>query len=199
MLQTTVEIDDSFSPFIQMIIRNKPKWVADALKSAGWKSSTRMKKEIRSGAPGGRKYARLSLTGEKRRRLETVSGGRVKGKYTIMGDLSKAIGYEGRLAVTGVVPTGWLSSSAPYLGRKLQSGFETPVTPEIRRLYAAAGLKIGKKKKFLKTPARPTLDPMHSLIQRIAQEQFAAKIESYLNGNTTRSKARSKRIYKVYK
>lgn len=199
LIELTIEYKDSAFPLLELIARNNTNWQRSALKSTGWKVSSEIKKGIKSNAPGGKAYAPLSLNGQKRKALELITGGKIRNRYTIMGQLRQAIGYEGKKASTGVVPVGWLSSSAPYLGKKLQAGFETPVTPQLRRLYAAAGLKINKRKKFLKTPARPTLDPMEPQLAVIAQKWFQDKMTSYLSGNGKRSVASSKRIYKVYK
>ena len=199
LIELEVVYKDGAFPLLELIARSNKSWQAAALKSTAWKVSSEIKKGIKSNAPGGKAYAPLSLAGQKRKALEMITGGKVRNRYTIMGQLRQAIGYEGKKSPTGVVPVGWLSSSAPYLGKKLQEGFETPVTPQLRRLYAAAGLKINKHKKFLKTPARPTLYPMEPQLAVTAKKWFHGKMLSYLSGNTARSKAASKRIYKVYK
>lgn len=199
MINISVSYEDAGFPMLELIAKENTKWQASALKSTAWKVSSEIKKGIKSGAPGGREYSPLSLYGQKRRALEIVSGGTVKSRYTIMGRLRQAVGYEGKAALTGVVPVGWLSGSSAKLGERLQEGFETPVTPAVRRMYAAAGLKIGKRKEFLRTPARPTMDPMKNELARVAKTWFQAKILSYFMGNNLRGVAKSKRIYEVYK
>lgn len=195
----TVTFADEATPFLKRIIAAHPKWQASALKSAGWRTSSEIKKGIKSEAPGGQAYEPLHLDNKKRRALEAIMGGNVKRTYRPMGRLRMAIGYQGKLAPTGTVPVGWLSRSAVYLGDKQQAGYSTEVTPKVRRMFAAAGIKIGRGKTKLTTPSRKTFKPMQTMLAKIAQQQFATKLLSYYQGNGTRSKAASKRTYKVYK
>lgn len=198
-MEIDLEFKDEASPFLEMLVKNNPKWQIDALKSAAWLTSRVIKREMKTKAPGGKQWAPMSLTGKKRRALEIITGGKVASRYTLYGRLVQAIGYEGRLAaIEGAVPVGWLSWQSQQLGEKLQEGFTTDVTPKVRKLYAAAGLKISKHKVALVTPARPVLDPMKNKLAYVATKQFEKKILSYMMGNTTRSKASSKARYVVY-
>lgn len=198
-MNITVEYKDNATPFLNYIIANNPKWKTSALKSAGWRTSQELKKGIRSAAPGGSPYEPLHLDNKKRRALEKIMGGKVRRNYPPMGQLQKAIGYYGTMASRGVVPVGWLSKTAVYLGDKQQKGYSTEVTPKVRRMFAAAGIKLSKNKSRLQTPSRKTFAPMETMLSRIAQDQFASKLISYFNGNTARGTAASKRTYRVYK
>lgn len=198
-MNITVEYKDEATPFLNYIIQNRPKWKATALKSAGWRTSQELKKGIKSAAPGGAPYEPLHLDNTKRRALERVMGGKIRRNYPPMGQLQKAIGYYGKMADKGIVPVGWLSRTAVYLGDKQQQGYKTEITPKVRRLFAAAGIKLSKNKRVLSTPSRKTFAPMEAMLSRIARDQFASKLISYFNGNTERGTAASKRVYRVYK
>lgn len=197
-MNVIVEYSDFASPFMAEVIKNNPKWIASSLKSAGWKVSREIKKGMRSRAPGGQPYAPAHLTNKQRAALEKVLGGKVKRYYRPMGNLINAIGYDKTNAAAGVVTVGWLSKSSVYLGSKQQEGFQTPVTPAVRRAFAAAGIKLSVQKKELEAPSRPTFSPMESMLERIAKDQFESKILSYVSGNSSRGTAASGRVYKVY-
>ncbi len=198
-MDIVVEYEDFATPFMATVIANNPNWVASSLKSAGWKVSREIKKGMRSRAPGGKPYALPHLTNKQRAALEGVLGGKVKRYYRPMGNLINAIGYDKTKASAGVVTVGWLSQSAVYLGGKQQEGFETPVTDKVRRAFAAAGIKLSSNKQNLETPSRPTFSPMENMLANMARDQFETKILSYVSGNSGRSSASSRRIYKVYR
>ncbi len=198
-MNIVVEYNDFASPFMATVISNNPKWMASALKSAGWRVSREIKKGMRSRAPGGHPYAPPHLPNRLRSALESIVGGKVKRYYRPMGNLINAIGYDKTRAGAGVVTVGWLSRSAVYLGRKQQEGFQTPVTDKVRRTFAAAGIKLSVGKTNLEAPSRPTFSPMESMLEGIARDQFETKMLSYVSGNSGRGTSSSARIYRVYR
>ena len=61
----------------------------------------------------------------------------------------------------GEAHVGWLSWSSAALGRVFQEETRTPVTPTLRRLYAAAGIPLRPAKTVIVKPARPVIEPFY--------------------------------------
>ena len=74
---------------------------------------------------------------------------------------------------------GWLSKSAARYGAKLQAGFETPITPTMRRMFFAAGVGLVKTGSIT-TPARPLMSPVFQQIQDQIPGRIESKIADYL-------------------
>jgi len=82
------------------------------------------------------------------------------------------------------VSTGFVNPNvrfAEYLS-KAETGFETPVTPKMRRLFFGLGLGLRKDTSRLKSPARPLIGPVWSA----EQGTTAAKIERKFFANLER-------------
>lgn len=190
MITFELEYKDGATPLAMALQKQMPRWKQSALKSTGFMLRKMIRDGIQSKAPGGASYKPLAITGKTRRSIEQNlhSGG--KSRYILMGKLKQAVEYSGKTAAMGYVKVGWLSPSSAELGKKLQEGFESAVTPRIRRAYAAAGIVLSSRKKKFRTPARPTFDPMIAALHRAAVKNFNEKITSYINGNTERSQSR---------
>ncbi|WP_196603302.1 hypothetical protein [Pectinatus haikarae] len=197
-MELQIEYDDMAVPYLKDLVANNPKWIASALKSAAYQSQKLIKSGIQSGAPGGESYTPL-MPDKLRKALEMVLGGNIKSHYQTMGRLKQAVGYDKTRADEGVVTVGWLSGSAVNLGSKQQEGFTTEVTDNVRRAFAAAGIKLAKGKTELTIAARPTFPPILPDVNVTAMQTVQAKLVSYICGNNARSTASSDRIYKVYR
>lgn len=194
---TKIQYSDGVTPLMQQIIDDKPKWFQSALKSTGYWAQKEIKAGIRSGAPGGQKYARL-MPAFLRRRLEEAFGHDTRRNYKPLGKLVNAVGYDKTKVDRGVVIVGWLSMAAVYIGSKLEKGFFTLVTERLRMIYNMAGIKMLGSTTQITVVARPTYEPMRPIIQAGAPKQMELKMGGYLQGVQERSAARSKRAYIVY-
>jgi hypothetical protein len=175
-----------------------PRYVNRVLRHAAYKTQMRMKAELLAAVPGGeripditwvqrvraldyyRKYnkpGRLTATGL----AYNMNGG----EWPIGGKLAQAIGYEMRnMAIEGKgeAHVGWLSWSAAALGRVFQEETRTPVTPTLRRLYAAAGIPLKPTKTVIVKPARPIVEPFYrnrrGWIAKVMETRFRRYIEA---------------------
>lgn len=183
-----ISFEDGASPWLEWAAKEIPKFAASALKSTGWMMQKKIKEGIKSKAPGGVPYA-PTMKAKRRKALDKAFGREPRRSYPILGKLRKAIGYQfdkRHLEVT----VGWLSISAVQLGKRLEDGFQTPVTRRMRLAFATAGLGMPRKGS-LTIPARPTIGPMYDALQGKIYPYMEDRIWSYLQGNGTRSRPKN--------
>lgn len=156
-----IQIIDNATPWLRNMAQNAPAWERKALKSAGWMMQKEIKAGMKSGAPGGRKYAE-TMPAAKRRKLENALGNKAKRNYPIMGKLVKAIGYKYRNDQT--LHVGWLSASAANIGGKMEKGFQRNISDNMRRAFGAAKIPLSRGKNRIVIPARPTMGPMQTVL-----------------------------------
>lgn len=194
-----IDINDGASSWLGWAAKNFPDFTRSALKSAGWWLSQKIKKEMREGAPAGRKYAPRMPAG-RRRRLESVwsrgkFGGEVKSRYPWFGKLPRGIGYE--LAGDETVLVGPLTSSAGTLMLMHELGYTRMVTRKMRKGFFAAGVGLKQNRRFITGPARPTINPIFEKYGPQIHQYIEEKIWGYMKGNTERSVPSSRKAYKV--
>lgn len=196
-----VEVKDMASPWIAWAAKSVPRFTRSALKSAGWWLTGEIKKGMRSGAPGGKAY-KPKMKPMRRRMLESAWarghwGGDVKSRYAWFGKLSQGIGYEmtGNLEVS----IGPLTSSASTLLLMHEVGYSRKVTGRMRKGFMASGVGIGRNKKYIIGPARPTFTPIYEKYQSQIPQYIEEKIWGYLAGNKERSMPTGLSAYRVYK
>lgn len=180
-----ISFEDGASPWLEWAAKEIPAFAASALKSTGWMMQKKIKEGIKSKAPGGVPYA-PTMKAKRRKVLDKAFGREPRSSYPILGKLRKAIGYQfdkRHLEVT----VGWLSLSAVQLGKRLEEGFQTPVTRRMRLAFAAAGFGMPRKTAF-SVPARPTIGPMYDALQNKIYPYMEDQIWSYMQGNNTRSR-----------
>lgn len=194
-----LELDDMATPFLKELAGNNPKWIASALKSAGYYAQKAIKEGIRSESPGGQPYAAHALDDWHRAKLERALTGNNRRSYPIMGRLRQAVGYDKSQADAGIVTVGWLSQSAAFLGGKQQTGFQTIMTEKMRCAFFAAGMHPGKNKITTETKSRETFAPMTREVQTLASKVMEQRLVSYINRNQERSAASGKRVYRVFR
>ena len=148
-----------------------------AIRVEGFRLRKLMKAEVRKGAPGGRQFVPLSHLS--RRSYH-------RGRNEPLRRLSIPISYYVADRDPLQVQVGWtgprVSRRWKYLAKKLQEGFDTPVTSRMRRSFIRQGGRMSKRSQnrhyfFLRkstsrffTPARPIIDPFWR-----RHEQDAAK------------------------
>lgn len=176
-MEAGVYIIDSATPFLQGLADTKPEWMRKALKSVGWMMQQEIKRGIRSGAPGGKKYVE-GMSTARRREIDDQKDGPKK-SYRTLGKLVNAVGYQYKPTAQEVT-VGWLSSSAVRLGTWQEKGVKEPVNMGMRRLFLSAG--VGLTKSMIEIPARPTFDPMAEYLEPKITPYLEEKIASYVNG-----------------
>lgn len=196
-MKTTVEVIDEASPWLEWAAEAFPNFTRSALKSTGWWLSQEIKKGIRSGAPGGKRYPKR-MEAKRRRPLEAKFGGQSKRMYPWLGQLPKAVGYQYQKGDNSVL-VGPLSPSAVKLFEKHESGSRSPATRKVRRAYFAAGVGISPSKRTIDLPARPTIGTIYEAYESKITPHVEEKIWSYLTGSKSRSKRTSARKYRVIK
>lgn len=174
-----IEYLDSASPWLEWAAKEYPNYATRALKSAGYWVSQEIKKGIKSGAPGGQRYA-PTLPTHTRQLIDMAFGKKEKKDYPILGRLRNAIGYEYEKN-NNAVRVGWLSISAVRLGKRLEDGFTTKVTAKMRKALAAVGLGMSGKS-FFRAPPRPTIEPMYNALHKRIAPYMEEKIWQYING-----------------
>ncbi|MBU1040139.1 MAG: hypothetical protein KKF77_03445 [Proteobacteria bacterium] len=181
---TLFEINDAVAPYMAMLARNFPGEVNKALGSLGYHLRKTMREAMRAGGVGGSwpKHAGIKRLNRKigDRAWRTRSANPHDGLF---GHLYMAIGYR-RNQANMRVQIGFLSRRSSHLAEKLQSGFETPITAKMRRLYSVRGLKLSKKRAVV-TPARPLVGPVFQLTRHTYEPFIEARVLKYLNNART--------------
>jgi hypothetical protein len=178
----------------------------DAVRIEGYRLMRLLRKEIRTGAPGGQRFAPLSMI---RRTMLARASGRL-GADRALAKMARAIGYDVTDKSPFKMEIGFVgpASSATWrkLAKKHQEGFQTGADEQyfrkhnisIREYLAQRGSDVnhslyGKKKtlrrnvfflrkstKQLRTPARPIIEPFwvaHKLeAMRNIRENFRRKM-----------------------
>ena len=197
-----IRTENLVPPFLRKVLDEKPQWMASALKSAGWWSKKELEAGIKSGAPAGQTYA-IGMSAARRREIDDVmysvdSKRKPKRSYVKLGKLRQAVKYDKTRAREGVVKVGWTSRSSVRIGSWHENGLFQAITDKMRRMLFAAGIGIRKGQTSIALPKRATYKPMLPRIQAGAAKQAELKIISYMQGNTERSAAASRRVYRVY-
>lgn len=137
-----------------------------AIKVEGYRLRKVLQQEIRQGAPGGKKFAPLSIIAKKRfgnRRTGPLSKLAVAVRYWVpeRNPIEMHVGWTGPK----------ISKSWKRIARWHQKGFAFPVTEELRRALRRRGARLPKRSKFRRyfflrkttmefhVPPRPIIDP----------------------------------------
>jgi hypothetical protein len=159
-LNGNIQIINTATPFLRRVASELPRETRKAIKSSGWWLQQDLKRGIAAGAPGGQQYERFSqlpsrLRTRKRKR-KRVWGERNTRKKPL-GRLGAAVRYKFYSdSIRAVV--GWISPGAKRLGTLQEQGKNTTVTPRMRKMFAAAGIPLGRKAE-IRIPRRPTIEP----------------------------------------
>ena len=194
----SVLIVDDASPWLKWAAKEFPGYLRSALKSVGNWLREEVKKGMKAKAPGGRRWVKQRMNTKQRQSLEKVMGGPVKGRYPLMGRLASSVGYQYIESEEAVI-VGPRSQSGYRLFALHETGFTRTVTPRMRAAYAKTLTPLKAETAQIHTRARPTWEPVFRRYSPEFAPRIEEKIWSYLNGNTLRSKAKSTRIYKVYR
>ncbi|WP_444314083.1 hypothetical protein [Megamonas funiformis] len=173
-----------------------PVFYKRALKSLGWYSQQEIKKGIRSGAPGGKKYKDL-IKPSKRRQIDKAFRKKTKSRYLPMGRLRNAVGYDTKEVNRGIVTVGWLSRTAVRIGSIMENGIYYYVTPKMRKALLRG--RIYTNKKIIEIPARPTFGPMTVVLEPKLVNYLNGKVEQFIQNPNLRGTKSSNRRYRVYK
>lgn len=170
-IKYSFSVIDEAGPFVNAMLISRHDWQRKALKSAGWFGQQETKKGIRSGAPGGKRYP-AGIGSNNQSKLEQK-----RGRFLPLGRLGNAVSYQ---YTEGKVEFGWQSSSAIYLGSKLEKGASIAVTEGMRKKFFASGLYISKNTNILQIPQMPTFDPMAQFLENKFGPYMEEKILEYM-------------------
>jgi hypothetical protein len=183
-----ITVTDEIAPLLERMAAHNKRFLKSAAKSLGYFMQKEIKEEVKTGSPGGANFVERRLH---KIRAALQGGSAAKQWY---GKMLRAIGYQ---YDDGVLRIGWTSRTAATYGRKQEEGFETKVTAAVRKRYQAAGLRIGRDKKYLITPERPFFEPMAGVLQPQIAPYVEQKLFDYVEENVAFSK-KARRKYKVY-
>jgi hypothetical protein len=159
-----------------------------AVRVEGFRLMRLLKKEIRDGAPGGRRFAPLSVIAKKRQH---------RGRNEPLRRLALGVRYDVKKRDPVEMHVGWVGARVSrrwkILARVLQKGFVTPVTAGIRRYLTRYGSDLRDRKsrkyfmlrkntRFLKTPARPIISPFWRAHENQAQRNIAVNFRRKMRG-----------------
>lgn len=176
-----------------------------AVKVEGFRLRNLLKKELKSGRPGGRRLTPLSFIARRLDRVIKTGGGttaRQSPNRSPLARLAMGVNYNASdpnaVKVGWVAPPGrpgnWEQGTWRELAKKHQKGFSTPVSESLRERIARKGGALGKIEDgqvpfFLKketrqfdTPARPILRPFWIKRQRRAASNIARNFKLKLAG-----------------
>ena len=208
MLQVTAIVDG-----VDRAVAGFKKAQADALKAEntavrveGFRLMRLLRAEIRKGAPGGHRFAPLSMI-----RRTLGASGRLRGNNPLA-RLSRAIGYEVAGQSPFALKIGFVGPAASTTWRKIaeaqQAGFSTSAdatyfrrrNETIREFLAQQGARIdksmfgGKKSRrrnvfflrkttqSLRTPARPIIDPFWDAHEKTARANIRSNFIRKMRG-----------------
>lgn len=169
MIKMDVKLVDLATPHFRRLSNEFPNYFNRALRSTGWWLRKEVQEGIRSGAPGGRRYARYSgvttsrVLDAHRGRGFTKTGKRRAPRRNLadhkpMGKLYQATRYK-HYKDSNRVLIGWISKSAEELGTTQERGKSIPITPKMRRFFWASGVPLSPRKRYLYIPKRLTIEP----------------------------------------
>lgn len=190
MLQADVKLVDLATPHFRRLSDEFPRYFDRALRSTGWWLRKEIQEGIRSGAPGGQRYARYSgittsrVLDAHRGRGLTPTGRRRAPRRNLaehkpMGKLYQATRYK-HYKDSNRVLIGWISKSAEELGTTHERGKSVPITPRMRRFFWASGVPLNPRKRYLYIPKRLTIDPVYRTNKRAIPDYMDRKIAGYL-------------------
>ena len=169
-----MDVADGGGAYLRHLADTWPKEFARALKSAGFQLRKSLQDDIYAGGPKEQRWSPLSGM----QALGVVDD--AKGRHRVprthpMGRLVRAVGYRYNQN-TQSVRVGWLSHQAAKMGGILQPGFDTQVTPRMRRFLWAIGVPVAKA--ALRTPPRDLFDTVirhrereiHNYVERRVHE-----------------------------
>jgi len=185
--------------------------VASALKSEGFRLRDLVKAAIRSGGPDGAKWAKLNphtgvLSSAKRgtvknyklvwkgkkgskRRVRQYKDVILSTKAAPLSKLAGAVRYkydpDDQAVSIGFIQSGGVSPAMIKLAGMHAKGFETRITPKMRKMLFALGFPVKKSTGSLESPARPVIDPVFRQeegdIMRNIESKFMSSILRYFN------------------
>lgn len=164
-----LKIIDMATPYFRRLERDAPNLFRKAMKSAGWWLRERIKEGIETQAPGGQPWVPFSEVTVNRRLRKR---GQRKREHTPLGRLKQANAYKW-YPDSMRVKVGWISASAEGLGLRHEKGYETHVTPRMRRFFWARGVPLSRETTMIKLPKRPTFDPIY--------RRYGPEIPKYLD------------------
>jgi len=169
--------------------KRQKKALDTAVRVEGFRLSKLLKKEIRSGSPGGRKFAPLSFIARKRMH---------RGRNAPLRRLAIALRYHILKRDPLQIEVGWagprVSKRWKFLAQALQEGFTGTMSEATRESLAETGARLGKRSKnrryfFLKkstrrfkTPARPIMEPFWRAYRDDARRNITSNFRRKMRG-----------------
>jgi len=169
-----INISNGATPFLQDMIKNQPIWTRKAMQSTGLFVRKEIKDGIKSGAPGGVRYAKF-MPAEMRAKLEKTG----KKKFSTLGKMASAVRSKydpSNLSVS----VGWLSRSAIKRGEKIESGQVRPITQKMRDYFKSRNVPLSAKPAMI-IPARRTFEPMRNALEGKIGKMVEDKVWDYIN------------------
>lgn len=166
--------------------RRQKKALATAVKAEGYRLRKVLQREIRQGAPGGRRFEPLSMMSRKRRRRSKP-----------LAPLAKAVRYHIERQDPIEMSIGWtgprVSKSWKRIAQQHQEGFSIDVSRRQRRFLAAYGGGLGRSRYkpffFIKSatrkfsvPARPIMEPFWDAHENEAKRNITRNYQRKLRG-----------------
>lgn len=187
-----IEIDvvDEISSMLEHMGEKAPKALGRAAKSLGYHIQKEIKKQVRSGAPGGIPFEERIP----RKIRRAVQGGRAASAW--YGKMANAIGYQYE-EKSGMLKIGWTSKTAALYGKIQEEGQMTAVTNEVRKKWRMAGYPLKADTAELDLPPRPIFEPMKPVIEPKITPFVQKKLNDYMT-ESVHVGQRSRRKYKVY-
>jgi len=186
-----------------------PRYVNRVIRHAAYKTQWLLKHELLAHAPGGEELAPLSWIQRVRAfdyyrkygrpgslKASGLAFGMNGGEWPLGGKLTQAIGYQTfdmDNPAKGSALVGWLSWSAAALGVIFQKETRATVTPETRRMYAAAGVPLSPSRAVIIKPARPVIEPFRRNRRRWIMDVIEKRFFYYMELDAARTAAQCAR------
>jgi len=201
---------------IEALMRAFPQYadraIASGLKSEGYRLKSLIQAAIRAGGPDGERWEKLNphtgiLSKAKRgtvknwkmvwrgkkgskRRVRQYKEVMTSAKSKPMLRLAQAVRYDYdkdvQVVSIGFVRGRGVSSKLLRLAKLHAEGYETRITPRMRKMMFALGFPVKKSTTRLATPARPVIEPVFreekDNIMRNVEAKFMAAINRYTGG-----------------
>ncbi|AIF52005.1 hypothetical protein [Pelosinus sp. UFO1] len=174
MANMKIDISDGATPFLQDMIKNQPVWIRKGMQAAGLFVRKEIKDGIKSGAPGGVRYAKF-MPAEMRAKLEKTN----KKTFGVLGKMASAVRAKYDPADLSE-SIGWISNSAIKRGEKIEAGQVRTITQKMRDYFKSRNVPLSAKPAMI-IPARETFDPMRKALEGKISPKVEDKIFEYIN------------------
>ena len=190
---STISVQGDMGSFLRRWAVLYPDYMSRSIRHAAYLTQYRLKAELLARVPGGVPFPPLSRVQRFRLLGERTRGGRRTtgpvaahglaynmdgGDWPPGGRMAQSIRYIWRKGDMSA-EIGWLSQRSAKIGILFQAGQKTKVTNRMRRMFAAAGVRLGRKMTITQPP-RPVIRPFFENRRGWIENRILERMRSHI-------------------